>query len=70
MKISAIIALLSVFLLTACEKECQTCYFIEKDDNGTLVTEAEVGEFCGDEIEEKEDQTLYCIQGTCYFDCR
>lgn len=57
-------------LLSSCEEECKTCYVVEGDGNGGVYAEYEIGEFCGDEIEEKENEELYCIQGNCYNVCR
>lgn len=60
---------MATLLLSSCAEECKTCYGIEAV-NGVIITETEVGDFCGDEIEEKENQQLICIEGNCYFECR
>ena len=57
------------FLLSSCEEECKTCYFIEAT-NGVPVNEHLDGEYCGEEIEERESQEFNCIQGDCYVECR
>jgi hypothetical protein len=49
-------------------KKCKECYLIE-ESNGTI-TETPIGEFCGDEIEEKENQELIGVSGPVYNECR
>ena len=55
------------FSITGCKK-CKECYFIE-EVNG-VTNEFALGEFCGEEIEEKENEEFTSVSGVCYNECR
>ena len=49
-------------------KKCKECYFVQ-GSNG-IKNETPLGEFCGDEIENKENEVFTCIDGGCYNECK
>lgn len=51
----------------SCNK-CKECYLIE-EVNGNK-SEYSIGELCGDEIEQKENEELNCSEGNCSYVCR
>ena len=55
------------FSIAGCKK-CKECYLIE-EVNGAK-TEFPLGKFCGDKIEDKENEEYTCFIGNCYNECR
>ena len=62
-----LVLIITIIAFTSCNK-CKSCYLIEETNNGT--NEFYEGTFCGDELDEKENQEAYCPQTTCTYECR
>jgi hypothetical protein len=53
------ILLISILLFTllACKKDCKNCHSVTTDNNtGKVIQEGEVKEYCGDELDKKENE--------------
>ena len=56
-----------VLAISSCSK-CKKCYLVEESNGGT--NEFYDGKYCGEELEDKENQQAHCPQTNCSYECR
>jgi len=60
-----IIGLLFVFVSTSCEpdEKCKNCKTVTYDANDNIISQTALVEYCGDELEDKENEPSVIVGG-------
>ncbi len=51
-----ILAIFTLFLFSACQKDCKDCKSVTTDANGNVIQEGQAKEYCDTDLESKENE--------------